>query len=100
MDNTAGIDAPIKSVKGVGAKTELLFQKIGVYTIGDILLRFPREYAAFPQPVEISTISQAEPGRRQAVIFRAENAVIVKYTRSMPVTIANGSHQEIGRAHV
>ncbi len=95
MDNTAGIDAPIKSVKGVGAKTELLFQKIGVYTIGDILLRFPREYAAFPQPVEISTISQAAPGRRQAVIFRAENAAIVKYTRSMPVTIANGSHQGV-----
>ena len=48
------ITTPIKGVKGVGAKTEQLFQKTGVYTVGDILLRFPREYAKYPAPAEIS----------------------------------------------
>ena len=30
--------SPISDIKGIGAKTEQLFQKIGVYTVGDILL--------------------------------------------------------------
>ena len=33
----------IGEIKGIGAKTEQLFHKIGVYTIGDILLHYPRD---------------------------------------------------------
>lgn len=80
---------PIKGVKGVGEKTEQLFQKTGVYTIGDILLRFPREYVKFPAPVEIS---EAAAGKKQAVIFRVDAPVIVKRTRSMQIAILNGMH--------
>ncbi len=32
----------ISEVKGIGAKTEELFHKLGVYTVGDILLHYPR----------------------------------------------------------
>ena len=91
MDVTISMQAPVSSVKGVGAKTEQLFQKIGVYTIGDILLRFPREYTKFPEPVEASNISI---GQRQAVVLRVEEPAMVKYTRSMPVTICYGRHMD------
>lgn len=83
------ITTPISGVKGVGAKTEQLFQKTGVYTVGDILLRFPREYTRFPAPVEIS---EAAAGRKQAVILRVEAPVIVKRTKSMQIAICNGTH--------
>ncbi len=83
------ITTPINGVKGVGAKTEQLFQKTGVYTVGDILLRFPREYIKFPAPVEIS---EAAAGKKQAVIFRVDAPVIVKRTRSMQIAILNGMH--------
>lgn len=43
----------IRSLKGVGAKTEQLFQKAGIFTVGDLLLRFPKSYTKFPEPVEI-----------------------------------------------
>ncbi len=85
------LTTPIQGVKGVGAKTEQLFQKAGVYTIGDILLRFPREYTRFPAPVEIS---EAVAGKKQAVILRVDAPVIVKRTRSMQIAICNGTHQD------
>ena len=37
-------NSPLRDIKGVGAKTEELFHKIGVYTVGDILLHYPRTY--------------------------------------------------------
>ncbi len=84
------ITTPISGVKGVGAKTEQLFQKTGVYTVGDILLRFPREYTKFPAPVEID---EAVAGRKQAVIFRVDAPVIVKRTRSMQLAILTGTYR-------
>ena len=86
------ITTPISGVKGVGAKTEQLFQKTGVYTVGDILLRFPREYTKFPAPVEID---EAVAGRKQAVIFRVDAPVIVKRTRSMQLAILTGTYRNV-----
>ncbi len=85
------ITTPIKGVKGVGAKTEQLFQKTGVYTVGDILLRFPREYAKYPAPAEIS---EAAAGSKQAVILRVESPAVVKNTRAMQITICMGTHAD------
>ncbi|SFP93238.1 ATP-dependent DNA helicase RecG [Lachnospiraceae bacterium XBB1006] len=44
----------VKELKGVGAKTQELLAKIGVYTIRDILLHFPYNYVLYPAPVSIS----------------------------------------------
>ncbi|MDD6157085.1 MAG: ATP-dependent DNA helicase RecG [Lachnospiraceae bacterium] len=41
-------DSSITKIKGVGEKTAELFSKMGVYTVGDILLRFPRDYFSYP----------------------------------------------------
>ena len=45
------IASPITSVKGIGEKTQKAFAKMGVYTVGDILLHFPRNYIQYPHPV-------------------------------------------------
>ena len=45
----------LREIKGVGEKTEQLFQKIGVYTVRDILLHFPRGYQEFPEAGGICT---------------------------------------------
>ena len=42
---------PLRSLKGVGDKTEKLFQKIGVITTEDLLEYFPRNYDAYEEPV-------------------------------------------------
>ena len=43
------IASPITAVKGIGEKTQKAFAKMGVYTVGDILLHFPRDYVKFPE---------------------------------------------------
>ncbi len=40
--------AALSTVKGVGKKTEELFQRLGVYSLRDILLFFPRAYEKYP----------------------------------------------------
>ena len=42
--------SPIDTIKGVGEKTTKLLNKLGVYTIEDILLFFPRTYLIYPNP--------------------------------------------------
>ena len=44
MEKTSGIG----TLKGIGAKTEQLFHNLGVYTIGDILLHYPKDYDKLP----------------------------------------------------
>ncbi len=43
--------SPVDTIKGVGEKITKLFNKLGVYTIEDILLFFPRTYLIYPEPV-------------------------------------------------
>lgn len=45
---------PLRSLKGVGDKTEKLFQKIGVITTEDLLEYFPRNYDAYEEPVTMA----------------------------------------------
>ena len=47
----------ITSLKGIGEKTKDLFAKMGVYTVGDILLHFPRTYIRYPKMEPIDEIS-------------------------------------------
>lgn len=50
----------IRELKGIGEKTEQLFHKIGVQTVGDLLRYYPRGYDVYEAPVQIS---DAEVGK-------------------------------------
>jgi ATP-dependent DNA helicase RecG len=54
------LDAPIHTLKGVGEKTENLFNKMGVYTVRDILSFFPRDYKEYPPTSSLDEISSGE----------------------------------------
>ena len=41
--------SPVDTIKGIGEKTTKLLNKLGVYTIEDILLFFPRTYLIYPE---------------------------------------------------
>ena len=43
----------ISVLKGVGEKTEQLFIKAGVHTIGDLLAYYPRMYDIYEDPISI-----------------------------------------------
>lgn len=85
------LTAPIRKVKGVGEKTEGLLQNMGVYTIGDILLHFPRDYVKYPRAVEID---QLYDGARAAVVVRIEKAAVMRRTRAMTITVLKAEYVE------
>ena len=71
--------SPIDTIKGVGEKTTKLLNKLGVYTIEDILLFFPRTYLIYPEPsvpnrdsVE-SLISVAGRMKTSPKVFKSRN---------------------------
>ena len=52
----------IQNVKGIGAKTASLLQKIGITTVGDFLRHYPRDYRAYEEPLPISDKSKDDQG--------------------------------------
>lgn len=54
------LDSSVKELKGVGEKTQKQLEKAGVYTIRDILLRFPYNYILYPEPVSVSDCPEEE----------------------------------------
>ena len=78
--------SPIQELKGIGTKTSESFEKMGVYTVGDILLRFPRDYVQYPKALQFPDEYYAAEGFC-AIRAAAAHAPVVKKTASMPVTI-------------
>lgn len=49
----------IRELKGIGDKTEKLFNKLNIYDSDDLLYYFPRNYDAFREPVTVSEIEDS-----------------------------------------
>ena len=69
-------DSSITEIKGIGEKTKKLFEKMGVYTVGDILLHFPRNYIQYPHPVPIDemTAEHMQTEDKLAIVAYTGNA--------------------------
>lgn len=87
------LTTPIREVKGVGEKTEGLLQKMGVYTVGDILLHFPRDYVKYPQAAQINELHE---GEMAAVIVQIGKPAVMRRTRAMTITVLKSEYE--GRA--
>ncbi|MDD7643735.1 MAG: ATP-dependent DNA helicase RecG [bacterium] len=87
------LTAPIREVKGVGEKTEGLLQNMGVYTVGDILLHFPRDYVKYPRASEINELYD---GMTAAVIIRITKPAVMRRTRAMTITVLKCESKDTG----
>lgn len=73
---------PIIQLKGIGEKTQKLFQKLDIYTVGDLLKHYPRDYETFKEPV---SIDQAAPGEVCAVRVCVTGIPNLKKIRSLSI---------------
>ena len=82
-------DSSITEIKGIGEKTKKLFEKMGVYTVGDILLHFPRNYIQYPHPVPIDemTAEHMQTEDKLAIVARIERTPVTRSGRHMQVTL-------------
>ena len=44
---------PVNTLKGIGEKTGKLFEKLGIFTVGDLLSYYPRAYDTYEAPVAV-----------------------------------------------
>ena len=80
------LSSSVREAAGIGPKSEALLHKLGVYSVSDMLLSFPRTYRQYPAPVEYGMI---EVGRICAIRARPCGRVSVHRTQRMTITSCN-----------
>lgn len=78
-ENMSLFDEPIESLKGVGKKRSELFLKLGIKSVGDLILFFPRSYENWSK---ITDIAAAPSGVQCCVKAQVITPVSTAYARS------------------
>lgn len=76
-------NSKISTLKGIGEKTQALFEKAGVRTIGDLLRYYPRGYDVYDDPV---LVGEAVEGKTVTVTGAIFGRVQLGGSRNMQVT--------------
>ncbi|MDO4169220.1 MAG: ATP-dependent DNA helicase RecG [Lachnospiraceae bacterium] len=76
----------IRSLKGIGDKTEQIFHSAGIATVDDLVTLYPRYYLTYEEPV---FIADAQPGIRIAVYGKITNALSYRQFRGLKITTCN-----------
>lgn len=63
------MSSSLRTLKGVGEKTEKLFAKIGIVNIDGLLHYYPRNYDAYEEPVEIKDLEEGAVAAVSATII-------------------------------
>ena len=80
----------LRTLKGVGEKTEKLFQKVGIYDTDDLLHYYPRNYDEYETPVDIAELKE---GTVQAVSAAVCSGVYVTSVRGRQIISVNIADQ-------
>ncbi|MGB8454993.1 MAG: ATP-dependent DNA helicase RecG [Anaerocolumna sp.] len=73
---------PLRTIKGIGEKTEKDFDKMGLCIIEDIIRHYPRAYDVFEVPIPIAGITE---GRIVAIEASVITTVQVKQVRNLKI---------------
>lgn len=73
---------PLRELKGVGEKTEKLFQKIGITTAKELLRYYPRTYDIYEEPVEIAS---AEEDKTVSIRATIATGIYINQIRNLQV---------------
>ncbi len=76
----------IRSLKGIGDKTEKTFHLAGIDTIDDLVTWYPRYYLTYEEPVYIA---DAQPGIRIAVLGKITNTPAYRQFRGLKIINVN-----------
>lgn len=52
-------DSSLLELKGIGEKSQKLYTKLGLLTVGDLLRNFPKDYERFEKPVKIKALTNS-----------------------------------------
>lgn len=82
---------PLRELKGVGDKTEKLFQKIGITTTEELLRYYPRTYDVYEEPVEIASAEEEKTVSIRGTITGSLYSNQVRNLQILTTTVADQS---------
>lgn len=82
---------PIVEIKGVGEKTRKLFEKLSIYTVGDLLAHFPKDYETFEKPLMIADASVGEVCAVRGMVVGIPNVKKIRNLTVLNVTVRDAS---------
>lgn len=59
----------IGALKGIGEKTEKLFQRVGIRTVGDMIRYYPRGFEIFEDPVPVGSVEEGKVNTIAGSVF-------------------------------
>ena len=77
----------VTALKGIGAKTAALFEKLNIKTLEDLVHDYPRTYERFDLPVSVGQLAE---GRTQAVLVQLIGNVSVTRVKNLQIVNASG----------
>lgn len=84
-------NTPITEIKGIGEKSAKLFHKLDIYTVGDLLAHYPRDYETFEDPVTIAEANVGETCAVYATVIGIPNQKKVRNLTILNVNIRDNS---------
>lgn len=81
----------LRTLKGVGEKTEKLFWKVGIYDTDDLLHYYPRNYDEYETPVDIAELKEETVQAVSAAVCSGVYVNSVKGRQIISVNIADQS---------
>ncbi len=84
-------NTPIIELKGIGEKTQKLFEKLDIKTVGDLIEHYPRDYEAFQEPIPIAEAYKGEVCTVYASVVGIPNQKKIRHLMILNVTIKDNS---------
>lgn len=81
----------ILEVKGIGEKTEKLFQKLGVYTTDDLIEFYPRNYDMYQAPIRVFELDNQSVAAFHCVIVTTP---VIRQVRKLSILILNAKDED------
>ena len=84
-------DTSIIELKGIGEKTQKLFQRLDIRTVGELLSAYPKDYEIYREPVKIQWLTPGETSAVYAAVTGIPNEKKVRNLSILNVNVTDGT---------
>ncbi len=81
----------IRTLKGIGDKTGKLFEKLGVFTVEDLLAYYPRDYHTYGPPVPIGELKLDMAGAAAGILQQTASVRRFQSTQVITASVRDGT---------
>lgn len=74
--------SPVIHIKGIGEKTEKDLNKLGIFTVSDMIQHYPRTYEVHEPPIPIAQLTEGDIAAIEASVL---NSAVTKQVRNLKI---------------